>query len=134
MGQVPHQISGNNDVKAAVRKSRMLGIGSLKSTAAAFCCRQRFRLSDHGRCQIDTGDSVAFISQQNGEKTGAAANVKDTQLFCGRQMLHDLALPLAVFFTVQLLTAQCGKSVGPFRPVIFNIVFGIAAWIKRFFR
>jgi len=42
-------------------------------------------------------------------------------------MLHDLALPLAVFFTVQLLTAQCGKSIGPFRPVIFNIVFGIAA-------
>ena len=75
--QGPCQISGNDNVKRFIRKYRFFRVHNLEPAAGVFLLGKLDGILNHLRCQVDAEYLVALFCQQDREKSGSAADIKD---------------------------------------------------------
>ena len=84
-------------------------------------------MSDHIRCQVDSGYLMAFFCKKNGEKSGSASHIQDPEILFLRQVLLKLGHPSACKGAVKFRSSLFQKAVAAPGPVLgdpcFTLIF-----------
>ena len=126
MRQCPGQIPGNDHIKRAIRKLRILCIHHCKLTFCLLLFCQLLCILDHIRCQINTRHLMTSLCQKNRKKSCSTSHIQNAKLFIilGKLCL-DLIHPAVRHRTVKLRTSLFQKAVTPLFPVVNDTLFSL---------